>query len=236
MRIYDNFVEALNEIRRDVSEMGILVHAKSWQNIQVGDNEAFKSLELQNYTYQVLNTDLSKLNPVQPWADAEWLERQAGIYGIAVNPGAAWKLREEVWNQFLEGADTETFGELRFGYTYSERFAFRDQVQKVIDRIKVDPDSRQLFISVWNPNDIENLGGISRVPCTLGYMLQIRQGKLNITYLQRSADLVTHFENDLFLACKLQEFIAMQTGYPIGTFTHWIASLHMFRKDAKGVF
>lgn len=229
MRIYTTFNIALNEIKRDLVEMGIRVHPHSWQDKIVKDKPEYETLELQNYSYTVTSPRGRHLNPTKPWATEEWLERSSGIVGNPVNPGTAWKLREKVWSQFMDG-------EGKFGYNYSERFSLHRQVLRVIERIKEDPDSRQLWISVWRPEDIENLGGVSRVPCTLGYQIQVRQGTLNLHYIQRSADLITHFENDIFLAHKLQKFISYSARIPCGRFTHTIFSLHMFKKDAEGVF
>jgi len=230
MRIYSGFKEALNEIRRDVAEMGIDVHPHSWQDKIVKDMPEFDTKEVQNYMYSVTSPNVDDLNPVQPWADGEFAERIAGAEtGKGVNPGEAYKDRYDVWQNFL----TE---EGKFGYSYSERFAKNLQVQSVINRILTDPDSRQLWISIWEPDDIKNLGGISRVPCSLGYQVQVRQGVLNLTYIQRSADLVTHFENDVWMAHMMQRYISEKTGIPIGVYTHIIFSLHMFRKDAEGIF
>ena len=232
MRIYRNFQEAFSEVKRDLVEMGIRVHAKTYQDKYIADNPDFGTRELQNYIYTVTDPNPAYLNPVQPWADLEWQERLAGIEGkpnAKLNPGEAWKAREDVWRQFLQ-ADG------KFAYTYGDRFRSHRQVRIMINRIKVDPDSRQLYISIWNPIDVHKLGGVSRVPCSLGYLIQIRKGKLNITYNMRSCDFITHFNNDVYLACKLQAYMADQTGYEVGTFTHWIGSLHIFNKDSKGVF
>ncbi len=229
MRIFKRYPEALNEIHRDVAEMGIQVHPHTWQDKDVRNDPNFDTLELQNYDYCVLEPKLSELKPIQPWADAEWEERVMGINGEPVNPGSAWKLREEVWRQFLTPAGM-------FGYSYSERFSQHQQVRRVIERAKKDPDSRQLYISVWRPSDVQLLGGISRVPCTLGYTFQLREGQLNMLYQQRSADLCTHIENDIYLAGKLHEYVCAETGYPKGRFTHLIMSLHAFRKDLPNVF
>ena len=49
MRFYQTFPIALNEIRRELREMGIIVNTKSVQNI-VADIEAY---ELQFYQYRV---------------------------------------------------------------------------------------------------------------------------------------------------------------------------------------
>jgi thymidylate synthase len=225
MRIYRNFSEALNEIKRDLAEMGIRVTTQTMQD--KFRPEGFETLELQNYIYTVTDTDLSHLSPTQPWADVEFEERvNAGNF--LINPGEAYKLRPEVWNQFLE------YNGKKFSYTYPQRIEL--QAIKIIEELKSHPDSRQLFLSVWDKQvDINRLGR-RRVPCTLGYYFQNRKGKLNITYLQRSADYVTHFQNDIYLAVKLLHFIADKAGLQSGTFTHWIGSLHVYKEDLGYVF
>jgi len=230
MRIYRNFKEALAEIKRDLAEMGIHVHPQTYQDQFVGDNPDFETLELQNYIYTVTHPTNDDLEPTQPWAEAEWGERCIGINGKGcINPGTAWQLRKDVWEQFIQPNG-------KFAYTYCERFGLFEQVLRVIDRLQKDPSSRQLFIGMWNASDSTKLGGISRVPCSLGYYVQCRRNALHLTYLQRSADFVTHFVNDVYLAYSLQYFIADRVQMDIGTFTHWIGSLHIFAKDTKGVF
>lgn len=229
MRIYKNFTEAIPEIKRDVVEMGVKCHPHSYQDKDIADNPDFETLELQNYIYTVVEPDTDDLNPIQPWAMKEWVERVEGIIGKPVNPGKAWLHRFGVWKEFLQEDN-------KFAYTYSMRLSRCQQVDRIAHRIKKDPESRQLFISIWDINDIEKLGGISRVPCSLGYQIQIRKGALNITYLQRSCDLATHFVNDIYFANKLQRYLAKATEYQVGTFTHWMGSLHLFKRDAEGVF
>lgn len=229
MRVYTKFGEALGEIKRDLAEMGMRIHTKTYQDKDISGNENFSTLELQNYIYTVTNPDLNDLSPTVPWVYDEWGEREAGIMGNPVNPGEAYKLREDLWKEFLESDG-------QFSYSYSERFSRHVQVARVIQRIKADADSRQLFISVWGDEDIMDIGGAHRVPCTLGYLVQVRNGRLNLTYLQRSADFVTHFTNDIWLAHRLQVFIANHTNYLPGFYTHWIGSLHVYHKDVKDVF
>ncbi len=228
MRIYESFAEAIPEIKRDVVEMGIKCHPHSYQDKNIADNPDFETLELSNYIYTVVNPSGRDLSPSQPWANEELGERIQGIWGHPMNPGSAWKSRKNVWSEFLVDGI--------FAYTYGERFSENHQVQRIIKRINKDPDSRQFFISVWNVADVQKLGGISRVPCTLGYQIQIRKEALNMTYLMRSCDLATHFVNDVYLAWGLQAYLSGITGWNVGTFTHWIGSLHLFKKDSEGIF
>lgn len=245
MRIYTNAQEMVEEVKRDLAEMGIVVRPATMQDKYVKGNPDYETKELQNYSYCLLNARSQDIPGVtQPWADAEFKERVTDpwerypdgeplIESISlpnfINPGEAWKLREEVWSEYMHDG--------KLAYTYNELLWNNDQLTKIMNRLKEDPDSRQLWISLWNPNkDPDFLGGVSRVPCSLGYGLQVRDGKLNLHYVMRSCDFVTHFRNDVYLAIKFLEWVAEKTGYPVGDFTHTMFSCHVYNKDIQGVF
>ena len=226
MRIFVNFKEALNEIERDLAEMGIDVYPETMQDKVVKGNSDYATKELQNYCYTVHNAlnSILQLNPSQPWADAEFEER---IYPKKINPGRAWEHRKEVWAEFLHDG--------RFAYTYNGRMYF--QLRTIIHELRQHPNSRQLYLSIWDPSiDPKQLGGQSRVPCSLGYLIQQREGKINLTYTMRSCDFHTHLQNDLYLATRLMEYIADAVEVQPGNLTHFIGSLHVYAKDVKGVF
>lgn len=251
MRIYMNATEAFEEVKRDLAEMGILVKPKTMQDKIIEGNSDYETKELQNYCYTILDVKSKEVpNVIQPWADEEFKERVTDPFknyrdsngkvdfthmekedykNLFINPGKAYKLREEVWNEYLH--------EGKLAYSYNELLWNNDQLTKIINRLKEDSDSRQLWISLWNPEKDPNfLGGISRVPCSLGYGLQVREGKLNLHYVMRSCDFSTHFANDVYLAIKFLEWVAKKTGYPVGNFTHTIFSLHVYKKDLNNVF
>ena len=240
MRIYVNAQEMIEETKRDLAEMGIVVRPATMQDKYIKGNPDYETKELQNYSYCLLNAKSSDFPGVsQPWADAEFEERITDPFLRApdgelsephfINPGKAWELRKEVWTEYLHNG--------KMAYTYNELIWNNDQVTKVINRLKEDPDSRQLWISLWSPErDPDLLGGVSRVPCSLGYCFQVRDGQLNLHYVMRSCDFATHFRNDVYLAIKFLEWVAAQTGYPVGSFTHTIFSLHVYNKDVEGVF
>ena len=137
-----------------------------------------------------------------------------------INPGEAWKERKEIWSEYMHDG--------KLAYAYNERIWNNNQLTKIIERLKEDHDSRQLWLSIWNPDiDPDYLGGVSRVPCSLGYNFQYRDGKLNIHYVMRSCDFNTHFINDVYLGIKLLEYVAKETSLPVGSFTHTMFSLHI---------
>jgi len=224
MRFYIDFKEALNEIKRDLNELAIRVHVPTVQDKYVADDPDYDTMELQSYIYTVLNPRIEDLSVTQPWANLEWEER---IECRLVNPGKAWEARKEVWAEFLHDG--------RFAYTYSERIG--TQVRQLIDELRCHPESRQLFLGIWSPQvDIHNLGGLARVPCSLGYWFIKRQNRLDMTYLQRSCDYSTHMQNDLYLATKLLRYVADQVGITVVHLIHWVGSLHVFAKDVEGTF
>lgn len=234
MRIYQTFDEALNEIKRDIAELGTSVHPQTMQDKNIADDPDYETREYLDMIYTVKHPRLVDLHPFVKtfeWCEAEFHERMRGL-----SPGdqnlEAWKLRSEVWEEFADRG---------FGYTYGERyhghrFIFNDgPVWSIIRELRTHPDSRQLFLPVWWETDDYRLGR-ERVPCSLGYWFVLRNGELHVTYLQRSGDYFTHLANDLYLTRKLQEFIAWQVGVKPGRFTHWIGSLHVYKKDVADVF
>lgn len=242
MRIYINAEEMIEETKRDLAEMGIVVRPATMQDKYVRGNPDYETRELQNYSYCLLDAKSQDIpGVIQPWADAEFEERVTDPFFSVrtemgnldepcfINPGKAWELRPEVWTEYLH--------EGKMAYTYNELLWKNDQLTKIMGALINDPDSRQLWVSLWNPvKDPDFLGGISRVPCSLGYAFQVRDGKLNMHYVMRSCDFATHFRNDVYLAIKLLEWVAEKTHYPVGSFTHTIFSLHVYNKDVEGVF
>lgn len=233
MRNYRDFIEARNEIRRDLAELGVSVHTATYQDKDIADDPEMATKELRNYIYSVIDPDFTKIEGVhEEWVEMEWKDRLLG----GRNPGRAWRLRREVWLQFLEYGGSAGKGGLgRFSYTYSERMGGKN-LQAIISRIKEDPTSRQLYLSVWDrSSDIQRLGH-RRVPCSLGYHFMIRDGQLHLTYSMRSCDFATHYPNDIALATMMQRYVADETGYEVGSFTHFINSFHVYQRDVADVF
>jgi len=215
----------MSEIFREVYEMGHIVHPYSMQNKIVKGDDDYSTKEITNYSYSL--TNLFKVDYLffadgraRVWADAEFEERVSDNY---INPGEAYKLRENIWQEFLNGGG-------RFDYSYNERIYW--SLDFVIKELKRNPDSRQAIISVWDARlDSEGMGGEYRIPCSMYYQLLIRNGRLNIIYNQRSGDVVTHFGNDVYLAWRLMEYIAEKLRIRSGYLFHNIGSLHAYKKD-----
>ena len=230
MRIFKDFPEAQNEIKRDLAELGVSVHPETMQDIYVADNPDYETKELANYVYSVSRPDYTEIEGTHDeWVEQEWKDRLAGD----LNPGTAWKLRKDVWDSLMERNSTHLGGS--FAYTYSHRMG-GVHIHRLIEELQKHPHSRQLWLPVWDRISDENRRGQRRVPCSLGYWVINREDQIHLTYMMRSCDFATHYANDAALAVILQHYIATMTDYGVGTFTHFIGSLHIYAKDVADVF
>jgi thymidylate synthase len=155
-RIYANCKEAIGEIKRNLYEMGIRVWPNSYQNKIIGDNENFSTKELQSENFSIVDTyDKDDIVGTDlEWCKAEFKER---VSREENNPGNAWKLRFGVWKPFL---NTEG----KMDYSYSDRM--KSQLDRIIDELKNNPETRQAIIELHNNDkDLDSIGGKKRIPC-----------------------------------------------------------------------
>lgn len=101
---------------------------------------------------------------------------------------------------------------------------------QVIDAIKIfteNPNSRQVVMSIWNPNF--DLGYKTKdIPCNDMVMFKIRNGKLITTIQNRSNDLHWGLPTNIFQFSFLTELMAGALGVELGTQTHNSQSLHIY--------
>lgn len=264
MRIYSNSFELMSELGRELNSYGQTVKPKTYQNKRVEGNEDFITKELicQQYCLTSLGDPvwLFIFSHSKEWADAEFQERITfEPNGEPWNPGEAWKLRRDLWEQFLVKEEisfvgNETHKEYHeiFEYTYSERImkpvyfngTVMPKIRAIIRLLKSDQDTRKAVLNIYGTDnynedeDSDHYDGSRRIPCSMYYDFLIRQnGKgekvLHICYHQRSSDFVTHFGNDVYLAWRLMEYVAKEVGVKPGYLYHTIDSLHSYKKDWK---
>lgn len=201
------------------------------QDKNIENDPDFLTKELTNYSYTVLDPDYTEIDGVhEEWVIQEWADRIVGD----LNPGRAWKLRPEIWREFLEARHPPGSTRGIFSYTYSDRMGGH-HIDRIIEELLFHPHSRQLWLPVWWPVD-ETRRGQRRVPCSLGYWFVMRDGALHMTYMMRSCDFFTHYANDVALASMLLHYVAQKADVSVGTFTHFIGSFHVYAKDVADVF
>ena len=240
---YNNLGIAVHQAALHLLTSGETVSSKRWQGKESSGSE-FSTYEVTDLTFLApIEPDLKTLQdlvkPNLPWADRHFEER---VGGEPLNPGEQYKH----WPFYKKDIFREVEGE-KFTHTYMERFwsqhifGVRYQygdLNDVISLLLRDPLTRQAYFPVWFPEDTGASHG-GRVPCTLGYHFLCRKGKLHIFYPIRSCDLLRHFRDDVYLACrlllwvleKLQSSDSVWAQITPGDLTMNIYSLHIFEAD-----
>jgi len=238
MRIYQNPVEMVKEVERDLFEMGVRYHTETVQDKFVGDDPGYRAIELTGYAYSLtasfdnvrLEQMMKYLNGNVEWAKREEVERLLGTRENAgprgpLNPGESWKLDSGKWGKFIRDG--------KFSYSYGERW--QAQLPYVIDELKRRPTTRQAIMTMYDVHqDMMNWGGRDRVPCSISYQFVLRNGNLTLIYNQRSCDFMKFFASDVYLTTRLLQHVASEINATPSRFVHFIGSLHAFAKDLEG--
>jgi thymidylate synthase len=91
-----------------------------------------------------------------------------------------------IWNEWAD--ENGELGPV-YGYQWRKWLAndgrHIDQITKVVENIKTNPDSRRLIVSAWNVGDLDQM---HLPPCHLLFQFYVAEGKLSCQLYQRSCD------------------------------------------------
>jgi thymidylate synthase len=107
-----------------------------------------------------------------------------------------------------------------------------DQISEVIEQIKVNPDSRRLIVSAWNPADIPRM---ALAPCHALFQFYVAYGRLSCQLYQRSADMFLGVPFNIASYALLTHLIAEQTGLEVGEFIWTGGDTHIYDNHVEQV-
>lgn len=132
------------------------------------------------------------------------------------------KKRAKMWDKMHGGDD-------RVNSNYGYQWKRNDQLKKVIEQLKNNPNSRQAWISIYDGKEKDQYQ--YDTPCTIAIGFDIHaDNKLNMTVVMRSNDLVYGFCNDQYCFSKLHEMVANELGIEVGQYTHFAHDLHIYER------
>jgi thymidylate synthase len=100
-----------------------------------------------------------------------------------------------------------------------------DQISKIVDQIKNNPDSRRLVVSAWNVADIDNM---KLPPCHALFQFYVAEGKLSCQLYQRSADIFLGVPFNIASYALLTHMVAQQCGLEVGEFIWTGGDCHLY--------
>mgnify|MGYP003381479664 CR=1 FL=1 len=100
-----------------------------------------------------------------------------------------------------------------------------DQITKLVDMIKKNPDSRRLIVTAWNPADVDRM---ALPPCHCLFQFYVADGKLSCQLYQRSADTFLGVPFNIASYALLTLMMAQVCGLQPGEFIHTFGDVHLY--------
>jgi thymidylate synthase len=101
-----------------------------------------------------------------------------------------------------------------------------DQIRQVVEQVRLNPDSRRLMVTAWNPADIDKQ---ALPPCHCLFQFYVADGRLSCQLYQRSADIFLGVPFNIASYALLTIMMAQATSLRPGAFIHTLGDAHLYR-------
>ena len=109
---------------------------------------------------------------------------------------------------------------------YGWQWQRNQQIDYIVQELQRNQESRRALVTLYDGKEHDTYG--HDTPCTLNYHWQVVEGKVNMTVMMRSNDLVWGFCNDQYVAAFLLDGIAQRLALPVGELTWFASNLHIY--------
>lgn len=212
--------------------MNALQHATEGRFVKGRGGREFReavgySAQLTDVTYNWLCNGRRKACPKYANAELLWyLSRRNTIELL--------KAYAPKYKQFVE-ENGKAHG--AYGYRIGYNTSHGDQLQMARMALEAHEGSRQVVIALWHPDDLVHAVNLDKkdLPCTLTWQFILRD-QLHMVVNMRSNDVWLGLPYDLFVFTSVQRLLAASLGVVPGTYTHNVASMHMYCDDNNKCF
>lgn len=264
------FKDAISDALTSMRTNSQKVQTEKWQGVKTDASMATYELRHCLMRCSMPTEDLdyyrAQVEPNLPWADEHFVKDR--VCGEPLNPGETWqswpyghsaaKFRDErgqfnhsyaerYWTKFAGRTEEGRLQDKEHGLgamfqKNGIRYPYGD-LSDVVRQIAREPLTRQAILPVFFPEDTGAVHG-GRVPCSIFYQFFVRDGRMDVTYMLRSCDIVRHFRDDIYLTVRLLLWVLQEArklnpalaDVRPGEFVMLITSLHMFVNDAYRIF
>lgn len=215
MITFQNATEAFEQLYDEILNNGVFTENDTIALYNV-------CFTISNPVDRIITTPWRKFKP--EYAELEWNWYLSGWPYVT-----EIKKHAKIWDNMHNGDD-------RVNSNYGYQWMRNDQLNKCIEQLKQNPNTRQAWISLFDGKEKDDYK--YDTPCTIGIGFRIQNNKLHMTVIMRSNDLVFGFGVDQYCFSKLQELVAKEVGVEIGTYTHFASDLHIYKRhwDMKKKF
>lgn len=100
-----------------------------------------------------------------------------------------------------------------------------DQIQRLVEGIRRNPESRRHIVTAWNPADVDRM---ALPPCHALFQFYVAGGRLSCQLYQRSADVFLGVPFNIASYALLTHMVAHVTGLEAGDLVHTLGDAHLY--------
>lgn len=100
-----------------------------------------------------------------------------------------------------------------------------DQIARVVESIRQNPDSRRHIVSAWNVADVDDM---ALPPCHTLFQFYVAEGRLSCQLYQRSADVFLGVPFNIASYALLTHMVAQVCDLEAGDFVHTMGDAHLY--------
>ena len=100
-----------------------------------------------------------------------------------------------------------------------------DQLSRVLEQLKSDPDSRRIIVSAWNVSELDRM---ALAPCHAFFQFYVAEGRLSCQLYQRSADIFLGVPFNVASYALLTHMVAEQADLDVGDFIWTGGDCHLY--------
>jgi thymidylate synthase len=209
------------------------MYFSTYRNAQEAFEDLYPQIMLfghdSNGTKQMHNVGFTIKNPMDNIINTSWRKwknsysEQEWQWYLSANPNAEEISKTaKIWVGLMD-----EFGNVNSNYGH--QWSRGNQLNRVIEMLKYIPDTRRASISIYDGKELDKYS--LDTPCT--YAINFYKDSndcLSMQVLMRSNDLVYGFCNDQYCFSKLQELVANELGWKIGTYFHLACNMHIYKR------
>lgn len=212
-------------MRQQLLRCGTEVKTASWQ----GTKNPPEMVELVHGGFRapMYETEEQALNELVDLQYREWapLHHRERVGGEPLNPPPS----HAIWQGASESMSKRDPS--KFSHSYPERFWEDGSLDKLVELLRREPDTRQAVLPMYLQKDLDDALAGERVPCSLSWHFMLRNGYMHVMYPMRSLDATKHMGNDLFFVNALTLWIIEHAGLDAkpGMLNFQATSFHYFK-------
>jgi len=156
----------------------------------------------------------------------QWCNPQKVAYNC--DPDTFTEMKEEDdLGPCLYGASWRNFHDPLAVYKIGNRI---DQFQNIIDTIKTNPEDRRMLCLAWNPLGLKH----TALPaCHVLFRVGVRNGKLDLTWYQRSVDVFLGLPFNISSYALLLHLLAKESNLEEGILTGFLDDVHIYENHLE---